>query len=208
MSYFVACLSHDESIHMAEGAGYRVFLSLEIGEYVNIEEDEDFSQWDSPPALAILQRDIEHVDPTKVKLFFLPVMEEDHYSVYCINFIHDRIDVLDSSPEDHTIYHNVLGDRIIRRLNLLFQLATDYRVKQFTRFKRPIIDVCMHSHENDCGFFAIKFMELWNGESFHVPILTANGRLYRSELLFYGLYHPLDTIKKLTAGLEAYKPRL
>ena len=51
--------------------------------------------------------------------FFLPVMEEDHYSVYCINFIHDRIDVLDSSPEDHTIYHNVLGDRIIRRLNLL-----------------------------------------------------------------------------------------
>jgi len=208
MSYFVACLSHDESIHMAEGAGYRVFLSPEIGEYVNIEEDEDFSQWDSPPALAILQRDIEHVDPTKVKLFFLPVMEEDHYSVYCINSIHDRIDVLDSSPEDHTIYHNVLGDRIIRRLNLLFQLATDYRVKQFTRFKRPIIDVCMHSHENDCGFFTIKFMELWNGESFHVPILTANGRLYRSELLFYGLYHPLNTIKKLPAGLEAYRPRL
>jgi len=30
MSYFVACLSHDESIHMAEGAGYRVFLSPEI----------------------------------------------------------------------------------------------------------------------------------------------------------------------------------
>ncbi|KAG2611823.1 hypothetical protein PVAP13_4KG212235 [Panicum virgatum] len=76
-SYFVACLSHDESIHMAEGAGYRVFLSPEIGEYVNIEKDEDFSQWDSPPALAILQRDIEHVDPTKVKLFFLLVMEEE-----------------------------------------------------------------------------------------------------------------------------------
>ncbi|XP_039828910.1 uncharacterized protein LOC120690347 isoform X3 [Panicum virgatum] len=209
MSYFVACLSHDESIHMAEGAGYMVFLSPEIGqEYVNIEEDEDFSQWDSPPALAILQRDIMHVDPTKVKLFFLPVMEGDHYSVYCINFIHDRIDVLDYSPEDHTIYHNVLGDRIIRRLNLLFRLATDYRVKQFTRFKRPIIDVCMHSHKNDCGFFTIKSMELWNGESFHVPILTANGRLYRSELLFYGLYHPLNTIKKLLAGLEPYRPRL
>ncbi|KAG2549724.1 hypothetical protein PVAP13_9KG262013 [Panicum virgatum] len=135
-------------------------------------------------------------------------MEEDHYSVYCINFIHDRIDVLDSSPEDHIIYHNVLGDRIIQRLNLLFQLATDYRVKQFTRFKRPIIDVCMHSHENDCVFFAIKFMELWNGDSFHVPILTANGRLYRSELLFYGLYHPLNTIKKLPTGLVAYRPRL
>lgn len=105
-------------------------------------------------------------------------MEEDHYSVYCINFIHDRIDVLDSSPEDHTIYHDVLGDQIIRRLNLLFQLATDYTVKQFTRFKRPNIDVCVQSHENDCGFLAIKFMELWNGESFHVPILRVSRTIF------------------------------
>ena len=99
-------------------------------------------------------------------------MEEGHYSIYCINFIHDRIDVLDSSPEDHKVYHQVLGDRIIHRLNLLFQLATNSTIKQFTRFKRPIIDVCSQTRAIDCGFFALKFMELWNGESFHVPILT------------------------------------
>ncbi|XP_025794955.1 uncharacterized protein LOC112875348 isoform X3 [Panicum hallii] len=176
MSYFVACMSHDGSVHMIDGGGYRVFLSPDLGEYVNIEEDEDISHWESPQALAILQRDIEDVDPNKVKLgeFLLPVVEKGHYSIYCINFIHDRIDVLDSSPEDHRVYHQVLGDRIIRRLNLLFQLATDSTIKQFTRFKRPIIDECFQSHANDCGFFAIKFMELWNGESFHVSILTEN----------------------------------
>jgi len=37
-------------------------------DYVNIEEGERISQWESPQALAILQRDIEHVDPNKVKL--------------------------------------------------------------------------------------------------------------------------------------------
>ncbi|RCV21406.1 hypothetical protein SETIT_4G137200v2 [Setaria italica] len=147
MSYFVACMSYDEC-HMADSGGYR--------EYVNIEEDEDFSQWESHQALAWL----------------LPVMEEGHYSIYCINFIHECIDVLDSSPDDHTDYH-----------------------QQFTRFKHPIIDVCMHTDDNDCGgFFAIKFMELWNGDSFH--------------FLFYSLYHRINEIKKLPTGLEAHRLRM
>ncbi|CAL4955067.1 unnamed protein product [Urochloa decumbens] len=207
MSFFVACISHDER-HMSDGGGYRVFLSQELGEYVNIEEDPDISQWESSAALAILQRDIGDLDPTKVKLFLLPVMEEEHYSVYCINFIHDRIDVLDSSEEHHTVCHQVLGDRIIRRLNLLFQEATYGKIKEFTRFKRPIIDACLQPHDNDCGLYALKFMELWNGDSFHVPILTENIRHYKSQLLFYGLYHTLNEIKKLPAGLEAHRPRL
>ncbi|CAL4988272.1 unnamed protein product [Urochloa decumbens] len=206
MSFFVACISHDER-HMADGGGVQGLLVSRAWEYVNIEEDTDISQWESPAALAVLQRDIGDLDPTKVKLFLLPVMEEEHYSVYCINFIHDRIDVLDSSAEHHTVYHQVLGDRIIRRLNLLFQEATDGKMKEFTRFKRPIIDACLQSHDNDCGLYALKFMELWNGDSFHVPILTGKKDNYKSQLLFYGLYHTLNEIKKLPAGLEAHRPR-
>ncbi|RCV20733.1 hypothetical protein SETIT_4G080800v2 [Setaria italica] len=68
MSYLVACMSYDEC-HMPDGGGYRVFLSQELGEYVNIEEDEEFSQWESHQALAVLQRDIGDLDATKVKLF-------------------------------------------------------------------------------------------------------------------------------------------
>jgi hypothetical protein len=41
---------------------------LYIQEYINIEEDEDFSQWEPHQALAVLQRDIGDIDPTKVKL--------------------------------------------------------------------------------------------------------------------------------------------
>lgn len=104
--------------------------------------------------------------------FFLPIQGVNHYSVYCINFIHDRIDILDSSPEDHMVYHDDLGNRIIPRLNALFQEATDGKLKSFTRFKRPIISVPQQLSHADSGFFAIKFMELWNGESFHQPIIT------------------------------------
>lgn len=162
-------------------------------------------------------------------------MEQYHYSVYCINLIHDRIDILDSSPADHRLYHEVVGNRIIPRLNALFQDATNGKLKQFTRFKRPIIPVTLQPNDTDSGFFAIKFMEFWNGESFHLPILTVcpniiltftnkplplccnvadplslqnqeNAAMYRDQLLYYAIYHQINTIDKLPAGLEALKP--
>ncbi|OEL15066.1 hypothetical protein BAE44_0023913, partial [Dichanthelium oligosanthes] len=136
----------------------------------------------------------------------LPVMEEDPYSIYCINFIHNRIDVLDSSPEDTRLYHEVLSARIIPRLNLLFQLETDSTVKQFTRFKHPIIGVCMQLHTNDSGFFAIKFMELWNGESFHVPVLTVSLTIHVinfNDVNFFSIYLSPNSISLQTVGKRA-----
>jgi len=53
-------------------------------------------------------------------------------------------------------------------------MTTDYNIKQLSRFKRPILEVPAQLHDNDSGFFAIKFMELWNGESFHTPILSVS----------------------------------
>ncbi|CAD6247341.1 unnamed protein product [Miscanthus lutarioriparius] len=207
MSYLVQCLSHDESVRMPDGGGYRVFLSHRIGEYVNMEDEEEFEEWQFHNALEILESDIAAVDTTNVKLFFLPIMEEDHYTVYCINLIHDRIYILDSSPDDHRLYHEVVGNRIIPRLNLLFQEATDGKFKSFTRFRRPILPVPLQRNATDSGYFAIKFMELWNGESFHLPILTENAAMFRDQLLYYAIYHQINTIDKLPAGLEALKPR-
>jgi len=115
-------------------------------------------------------------------------------------------------------------------------MATDYNIKQLSRFKRPILEVPAQLHDNDSGFFAIKFMELWNGESFHLPILTVrpnivltlssktlplccnvadllslqnqeNAAMYRDQLLYYAIYHQINTIEKLPAGLQALKPR-
>ncbi|OEL26200.1 hypothetical protein BAE44_0012781 [Dichanthelium oligosanthes] len=118
-------------------------------------------------------------------------MEEEHYSIYCINFIHNRIDVLDSSPEDTRLYH---------------ELETDGIVKQFTRFKHPIIDVCVQSHANDSGFFTIKFMELWNGESFHVPVLTVSLTIHVitfNDVNFFSIYLSPASISLQTVGKRA-----
>jgi Ulp1 family protease len=129
-----------------------------------------------------------------------------------------------------------VGNRIIPRLNLLFQDATEGKLKSFARFRRPILPVPLQRNATDSGFFAFKFMELWNGESFHLPILTVrpiivltftsktlplcfnaahllslqiqeNAGMYRDQLLYYAIYHQINTIDKLPAGLEALKPR-
>lgn len=168
---------------------------------------EEFEQWGFHAALEVLESDIADVDTNKVKLFFLPIMEEDHFTVYYINLIHDRIDILDSSPDDHSLYHRDVGNKISPRLNIMFQEVTHDKLKLFSRFKRPILPVPQQRSPADSGFFAFKFMELWNGESFHLPILTENAGMYRDQLLYYTIYHQINTIEKLPAGLDAKKPR-
>ncbi|OEL36376.1 hypothetical protein BAE44_0002605 [Dichanthelium oligosanthes] len=55
----------------------------------------------------------------------------------------------------HILYHNVLGVPIIPRLNLLFQLATDFRLKYFARFKNPIIDENVHLYRSQLLFYGL-----------------------------------------------------
>jgi hypothetical protein len=37
--------------------------------------------------------------------------------------------------------------------------------------------------------------------------MQENIRQFRSQLLFYGLYHTINEIKKLVAGLETHRPQ-
>lgn len=47
-------------------------LQLSFQEYVNIEDDDEYSQWESHNALQILESDIGVIDPTNVKLVSTP----------------------------------------------------------------------------------------------------------------------------------------
>ncbi|KAK3139629.1 hypothetical protein QOZ80_5AG0386510 [Eleusine coracana subsp. coracana] len=65
--------------------------------------------------------------------FFVPIPEDNHYTVYCLNMIDFRIDILDSSNEDHEDYHTVVGDRVVLRLNELFQKVTGGKFRDFSK---------------------------------------------------------------------------
>ena len=117
---------------------------------------------------------LPHIFHHLMSQFFLPVMEDNQWSVYCINMIHKRIDILDSNAANHTVYHEELGDRIIPRLNSLFQQVTNGGVKDFGTWRRPVRHLADQACENDSGFFAVKFMELWNGDALITPVIPVS----------------------------------
>uniref|UniRef100_A0A0A9MY68 Uncharacterized protein n=1 Tax=Arundo donax TaxID=35708 RepID=A0A0A9MY68_ARUDO len=207
MATYISFIRHDEQAHMPDGGGYRVFLSQQLGEVLNIEEHEWDAEFSIQVAHDILKHDLLGIAPHKVKLFFLPVLHKDHWTVYCLNMIHTRIDVLDSSPADQRTYHEILADRIVPRLNELFQKVTNGGVKQFRRWKRPIIDLPKQFKDPDSGFLAIKNMVLWNGDALESQISPGRATVYRGEVLFFLMFHPLNEEKTLPGGLETFRPQ-
>ncbi|RLN23579.1 uncharacterized protein C2845_PM07G11120 [Panicum miliaceum] len=73
LDFTVHCLRYDDIVHKEDSIGYRVFLSTSL--YAQLKEAESIYMDDG---------------------IFIPVYAQRHYFVYCINLIHQRIDILDS----------------------------------------------------------------------------------------------------------------
>jgi hypothetical protein len=80
-----------------------------------------------------------------------------------------RIDILDSSDDEHIEYHTVVSDRVVPRLNDLFQRLTDGKFKDFSPWKRPITKLMRESVPNDSAFIAMKVLQNWDGTKLHLP---------------------------------------
>jgi hypothetical protein len=85
------------------------------------------------------------------------IVMERHYLVYCINRIHNRIDILDSidykwintSPEPR---HAPIFEKI-PIINAAFQKVNKKKFPKFENWSRPFIDVPKQAGPCDCMFF-------------------------------------------------------
>jgi hypothetical protein len=82
--------------------------------------------------------------------------------------VDSRIDILDSSNEEHTDYHAAVSDRVVPALNDLFQRLTDGKFKDFSRWKRPITKVMWENLPSDSAFIAMKVIQIWDGNKLHL----------------------------------------
>lgn len=104
----------------------------------------------------------------------MPACSGKHYFVYCINLIHNRIDILDSidyvwgntSPETR---HRPVYNKI-PIISAAFQRVTNNKFPCFERWSRPMIDLPKQAGPCDCMFFLWKYMEYWDGERLNIDI--------------------------------------
>lgn len=104
----------------------------------------------------------------------MPILDGRHYFVYCFNFIHGRIDILDSNDyvklcTDPCFRHKPVWDH----LNLIdeaFQKVSKNKIPRVHRWPKPFVDLPKQARDNDCLFFLWKYLEFYDGERLTVII--------------------------------------
>lgn len=104
----------------------------------------------------------------------MPIAGDNHYSVYCFNFIHRRIDILDSIDYDwgHTdpeIRHGPVCSKL-PIINAAFQKITEKNLPDFSKWPKSFVDVTKQGGPHDCMFFAWKYMEFYDGNMLTIKL--------------------------------------
>ena len=98
----------------------------------------------------------------------MPACSGKHYFVYCINLIHNRIDILDSidyiwENTDPEVRHRPIAEKM-PIISAAFQKVTNNKFSHFGNWDRAFIDLSKQAGPNDCMFFLWKYMEFWDGD--------------------------------------------
>ena len=104
----------------------------------------------------------------------MPVCSGNHYFVYCINLIHNRIDILDSIDyiwrnTDPEVRNRPIAEKM-PIISAAFQKVTNNKFPRFGNWDRAFIDLPKQAGPNDCMFFLWKYMEFWDGDRLNIDI--------------------------------------
>ncbi|KAJ1264528.1 hypothetical protein BS78_08G008200 [Paspalum vaginatum] len=216
----VKCLSYDDMTYRPEFHGTRIFLGPTVCMALDPEQhgpkdgDKEFKM---DILVGSIKTYLPATDFSKTKLVFLTMFYRNHYLVYCVNFEHGRIDVLDSLdfPSLNTKFNahhdnekmGILQQRLCNALQIFSKRFPDFRRWRRIHFTKAPVMV----HENDCASIAFRFLEAYDGESLSLtdPIDTvsqcANSSQLRSGMLHYMMFHPTNRIKLLPPEIEKYR---
>ena len=104
----------------------------------------------------------------------MPAFSGKHYFVYCINLIHNRIDILDSidyiwGNSDPEVRHRPIAEKM-PIISAAFQKVTNNKFPRFGNWDSAFIDLPKQAGPNDCMFFLWKYMEFWDGDRLNIHI--------------------------------------
>lgn len=159
-------------------------------------------------AVNIISRECKSFNLPNAKLSFLPTINNDHWTIFCFNFNHKRIDILDSLGHDRDEKAlKAMKDRVVGRFLDVLDVMFPKKFTDVRKWK------CYHACNqkqvltNDCGFLAMKYIQFWDGKVFVKKVCPKDGTKYRAEVLYYILFHPLNEAK-LPAAIERYRPKI
>ncbi|PNT67592.1 hypothetical protein BRADI_3g29326v3 [Brachypodium distachyon] len=143
-------------------------------------------------------------------------LSDNHFSVYCINGVNTRIDILDSidwskNGASFEERNNPWGYRSIKRLSDAFQTVTNKQFEDFSEWPIWSKEVPrQRTGGNSCASFAIRFLRQYDGEDSQLrcSIEPSKENHYKAEDLSYILFHDLNEVRPLPNPLENFRPTI
>uniref|UniRef100_A0A0E0R3J5 Ubiquitin-like protease family profile domain-containing protein n=1 Tax=Oryza rufipogon TaxID=4529 RepID=A0A0E0R3J5_ORYRU len=209
---FINLILHDEQEFSPMSAGDRIFLPTSVSNLLNCD-------YLDPPLKADFNEQClaEHLrevlppakDLQSWKMVIVPVIHHSHWTLYCVNRNHGRIDVFDSNnyPALNTEYkdhHGDLGSRVVKRLSDRLYAAARTAFKRFGNQKLVRNKCPVMLKPNDCAFFVMRYMELYEGDDSPL-IQVAESEEYndlRSQMLYNMVFHSNNVAAPLPPELE------
>ena len=118
-------------------------------------------------SFSVRPRNTHHFSTMQI---LLPVMHQHHWSVYCVNFDQSRIDILDSMDHNFNcnsswdMFHSHMGKKIMHRLSDALSNVAPHKFKSFKNWRHVQVQVPVQKDPSDSIFFAMKFLEFYDGE--------------------------------------------
>jgi hypothetical protein len=97
---------------------------------------------------------------------FIPVIHNAHWTVYCINKVHNRVEILDTQnweqKDDKNRYHAAIFVEIRGRLNNVLQMLVASLFPDILNWTFPYISETTQNTKDDCAFFCMLYLENYN----------------------------------------------
>jgi len=98
---------------------------------------------------------------------FVPVINGQHWTVYCINKIHNQIDILDpqdwSTENDKNEHHLKIAAKFRQRLGFALQMFGGTSFLDISVWSMIYVDLPLQNPKNDCVFFCALYLEFYDG---------------------------------------------
>jgi hypothetical protein len=105
---------------------------------------------------------------------FIHVIHNAHWTVYCINKVHNQVEILDpqnwEQKDDKNRYHATISVEIRGRLNNILQIFAGSLFPDILNWTFPYISVTTQNPKDDSAFFCMLYLENYNGRDREMDI--------------------------------------
>ncbi|KAM0902626.1 hypothetical protein ACQ4PT_019186 [Festuca glaucescens] len=175
--------------------GKRVILPVHASALLQItSQDDEFKPYEVAETMKYL---IADDDLMKADMILLPVLGDQHFTVYVLNRIYAdaRVDILDSrrhkNVNDRNEYHSRIGAIMLRRFDQVMDHV--YPGNTMPRwsdlFEHANYVKAIKQEEDASGLYMLYFLQRYNGEALVESIKKATASRLRDEHLYLMIFH-------------------